>query len=650
MRCRSRSAFRSRNGPASKSASRVGNIVLADHGLTLADEALGAVPAATIAARAGRGARLLRQAPSRHRCRRASGRRSPERPLTHGFDLRRAACRADRRRRGLVAGELAAGHRPARGDAAHRLADRHARHRHRSLDSRGATCWPARRRHRLRGRGRGRRPRAPALRRRRRMASGPIRGTGFRRDLPRRQRRRRQCRRRSDRPCRERANGVFTACAIRCRPRAASSRRTSRRCAATRRRPSAPRSARSRRPTMRRRRSAGPTCSAPRPPSAGPAAGTPSSSRPTASAAATVDAPFETRLRRHLERFRMAGYDLEVNAPRYVPLDVALHICVQARLFPRRRAAGGASRCCRATCCPMAGSGVFHPDNFTFGQPVYLSRMIAAAQAVEGVDSVRVDSFQRLVDPEPDLARGRRDRHRRPGDRPARQQSQFPRARPARRSRQEAANERARARPEAPCAAAAAGQRVLRLLRRHRSRNAAGPRSIAAACRRSPTASATMRSSAPACMPRCRPPPSRALRALRTRDDDDFTHRPDRRLRLRGRCADLLPGADRQRILSAHGDRARLAAGDGQARRLPAAPGRGGRDLARLRARYAADAAGRPRARAGQFRHRRSGQAERSTPGSRCRAFPAPTRSRRRSRRSKRWPKRAPRGTPCGPG
>lgn len=36
-----------------------------------------------------------------------------------------------------------------------------------------------------------------------------------------------------------------------------------------------------------------------------------------------IDAPFRARLRRHLERFRMAGYDLEVNAPRYVPLDIA---------------------------------------------------------------------------------------------------------------------------------------------------------------------------------------------------------------------------------------------------------------------------------------------------------------------------------------
>jgi hypothetical protein len=43
--------------------------------------------------------------------------------------------------------------------------------------------------------------------------------------------------------------------------------------------------------------------------------------------------------------------------------------------------------------------GVFHPDNFSFGEPVYLSRVIAAAQAVEGVDAVQAERFQRLVNP-----------------------------------------------------------------------------------------------------------------------------------------------------------------------------------------------------------------------------------------------------------
>jgi hypothetical protein len=44
---------------------------------------------------------------------------------------------------------------------------------------------------------------------------------------------------------------------------------------------------------------------------------------------------------------------------------------------------------------PGGKRGLFHPDNFTFGQPVYLSRLYAAAQAVEGVASVDITTFQR---------------------------------------------------------------------------------------------------------------------------------------------------------------------------------------------------------------------------------------------------------------
>jgi hypothetical protein len=111
-----------------------------------------------------------------------------------------------------------------------------------------------------------------------------------------------------------------------------------------------------------------------------------------------VDDTFKARLRRHLERFRMAGYDLEVNSPRYVPLDVELHICVKDDYF-RADVLQVVRRVLSSDVLPDGTLGVFHPDNFSFGQPVYLSRVIAAAQAVEGVESVRVDSFRRLSDP-----------------------------------------------------------------------------------------------------------------------------------------------------------------------------------------------------------------------------------------------------------
>ncbi len=112
-----------------------------------------------------------------------------------------------------------------------------------------------------------------------------------------------------------------------------------------------------------------------------------------------VDEPFESGLRERLERYRMAGYDLEVDGPRFVPLEVEMHVCVLPgyfrgdvheellRLFSRR-------------VLPDGRRGLFHPDNFTFGQTVYLSPLYAAAQSVPGVESVEITKFQRLYEPD----------------------------------------------------------------------------------------------------------------------------------------------------------------------------------------------------------------------------------------------------------
>jgi Baseplate J-like protein len=113
---------------------------------------------------------------------------------------------------------------------------------------------------------------------------------------------------------------------------------------------------------------------------------------------AAVDAPFEARLRSHLERFRMAGLDLEVDGPRPVPLDVQLFVCVQpgyARADVQRALAAELS----SRVLPDGRLGLFHPDRYSFGEPVFASPIVAAAQAVPGVASVKLERFQRLVRP-----------------------------------------------------------------------------------------------------------------------------------------------------------------------------------------------------------------------------------------------------------
>ena len=47
---------------------------------------------------------------------------------------------------------------------------------------------------------------------------------------------------------------------------------------------------------------------------------------------------------------------------------------------------------------PGGKRGFFHPDNLTFGEGIYLSKIIAVAQAVAGVESVKVTEFHRLFE------------------------------------------------------------------------------------------------------------------------------------------------------------------------------------------------------------------------------------------------------------
>lgn len=111
-----------------------------------------------------------------------------------------------------------------------------------------------------------------------------------------------------------------------------------------------------------------------------------------------VDDAFEGDLRTFLERYRLAGQDVEISGPILVPLEIVMSVCVAPGYFRSDvRAAlldvftGGL----RADGTP----GFFHPDNFTFGQDVYLSQIVAAAMGVPGVSYVdlgRTDTRNRF--------------------------------------------------------------------------------------------------------------------------------------------------------------------------------------------------------------------------------------------------------------
>ena len=106
-----------------------------------------------------------------------------------------------------------------------------------------------------------------------------------------------------------------------------------------------------------------------------------------------IDEPFKEEVRTFLEQFRLAGYDLEVETPVFVPLDLALGVCTAAGYFQADVEAALLETFSNADLAD-GRRGFFHPDNFTFGQPVYLSQVVAAAMQVPGVQWVEVDRFQ----------------------------------------------------------------------------------------------------------------------------------------------------------------------------------------------------------------------------------------------------------------
>lgn len=112
-----------------------------------------------------------------------------------------------------------------------------------------------------------------------------------------------------------------------------------------------------------------------------------------------VEGGYVDELLEFLEPFRLAGYDLEVRGPKFVPLDLELSVCVQSDHFVdvvlrRLIAEFSAGR------LSSGALGFFHPDNFTFGQTVYLSQIIARAAAVAGVERVDAIRFKRWGEPE----------------------------------------------------------------------------------------------------------------------------------------------------------------------------------------------------------------------------------------------------------
>jgi hypothetical protein len=111
-----------------------------------------------------------------------------------------------------------------------------------------------------------------------------------------------------------------------------------------------------------------------------------------------VDNKFVGDLKDFLERYRLAGQDIEIEGPKFVSLDILIKVCVKPgyqRISIKQTLLEEFSNANLAE----GRLGFFHPDNFSFGQPVYLSRIIAEAMRVPGVLWVQTERFQRWGGP-----------------------------------------------------------------------------------------------------------------------------------------------------------------------------------------------------------------------------------------------------------
>ena len=102
----------------------------------------------------------------------------------------------------------------------------------------------------------------------------------------------------------------------------------------------------------------------------------------------------------YIDGRRLAGYDLELASAAYVPVDLAIEYC----LLPGFLAGDVTQRLLQTFSAGTLAGGVkgfFHPDNFTFGDNLYASRIYAAAAAVPGVESAEITRLARLHAPNP---------------------------------------------------------------------------------------------------------------------------------------------------------------------------------------------------------------------------------------------------------
>jgi hypothetical protein len=98
-------------------------------------------------------------------------------------------------------------------------------------------------------------------------------------------------------------------------------------------------------------------------------------------------ASVQPKVAAHLEAVRLIGEDVEIHPPRYAPVDLRIIVCAVAEAWREDvRAALEDELSDGFTADGRAG--LFHPDNWTFGQALHRSVIEGRVHAVAGVEHV----------------------------------------------------------------------------------------------------------------------------------------------------------------------------------------------------------------------------------------------------------------------
>jgi hypothetical protein len=107
-----------------------------------------------------------------------------------------------------------------------------------------------------------------------------------------------------------------------------------------------------------------------------------------------LDETLRKQIEDYLNAVRLIGEDLEVRPAEYVPLDIEMRLCAHPDYWPedldavlQQEFSDGYT--------PDGRPGFFHPDSWTFGQPLYASQLIGRALAVPGTAHMLALSIRR---------------------------------------------------------------------------------------------------------------------------------------------------------------------------------------------------------------------------------------------------------------